>query len=271
MTLDSTYKETAGFANVTVHIIPQFDIQAGGRYSKNEQTAFEALSGLLIGPPQAFSTPSSGHVWTYSFAPRWHIDADNMVYARLATGFRPGGPNALPPVAPPDVPRSYGADKTTNIELGVKSTLLEGLLSIDASVFHVDWTDIQLLERVDSFGINGNGGKAKSQGFEWTVRICARAWPDAAMVRGVHGREIDHAGAGRAWQYRRSDCPIAPKWGTSLDGEYDCGRVRRLQILCRCDLELCGQPEEPISAATWPETEQFSLAELRYVRRSARP
>jgi iron complex outermembrane receptor protein len=220
VTLDSTYKETAGFANVLVHIIPQFDIQAGGRYSKNEQTAFEALSGLLIGPPQAFTTPSDGHVWTYSFAPRWHLDADNMIYARLATGFRPGGPNALPPVAPPDVPRSYGADKTTNVELGVKSTLLQGQLSIDASIFHVDWTDIQLLERVDTFGINGNGGKAKSQGFEWAVGYLP-----------VHGLTLNWTGAytdaklttpAPAVNGNTGDrLPYAPKWGTSLDGEYD--------------------------------------------------
>ena len=47
-------------------------------------------------------------------------------------------------------------------------------------LFHVDWTDIQLLEQVDITGINGNGGKAQSQGVEWTIRICARAWPDTS-------------------------------------------------------------------------------------------
>jgi outer membrane receptor protein involved in Fe transport len=219
-TLDSIYKETAGFGNVTVHIIPQFDIQAGGRYSKNEQTVTEGISGLFANPPQAFSTPSEGHVWTYSVAPRWHIDADNMLYFRWATGYRPGGPNALPPIAPPDVPRQYGADKTNNLELGIKSTLLSGLLSIDASIFHVDWTNIQLLEIVDNNGINGNGGKAKSQGFEWTVGYVpvhgltlqwtgaytdAKLTTDAPAVHGVTGNPL----------------PYAPKWGTSLDGEYD--------------------------------------------------
>jgi outer membrane receptor protein involved in Fe transport len=218
--LDSTYKETAGFGNVTVHIIPQFDIQAGGRYSKNEQTATESLSGLLINPPQGFSTPSENHVYTYSFAPRWHVDANTMVYARLATGFRPGGPNALPPAAPPDVPRQYGADKTTNVELGIKSTLLEGLLSIDASIYHVDWTDIQLLERVDTFGINGNGGKARSEGFEWALGYVpvhgltlqwTGAYTEANLTTpapAVHGNTGD-------------SLPYAPKWGTSFDGEYD--------------------------------------------------
>jgi iron complex outermembrane recepter protein len=217
--LDSTYKETAGFANLTVHFIPQFDVQAGGRYSKNEQTATESITGLLV-PTQAFSTPSEGHVFTYSVAPRWHVDADTMVYLRWATGYRPGGPNALPPVAPPDVPRQYGADKTSNIELGVKSTLLQGLLSIDASIFHVDWTDIQLLEQVDNTGINGNGGKAKSQGLEWAVGYApvhglalqwTGAYTDAKLTTdapAVHGNSGDRL-------------PYAPKWSTSFDGEYD--------------------------------------------------
>lgn len=219
-TLDSIYKETSGFGNVTVHIIPQFDIQAGGRYSKNEQIASENISGILANPPQVFSTPSSGHVWTYSVAPRWHIDADNMVYFRWATGYRPGGPNALPPIAPPDVPRQYGADKTSNLELGLKSTLMNGLLSIDAALFHVDWTNIQLLEIVDNNGINGNGGKAKSQGFEWTIGYVpvhgltfnwtgaytdAKLTTDAPGVNGVSGDRL----------------PYAPKWSSSLDGEYD--------------------------------------------------
>ena len=217
--LDSTYKESAGFANLTVHIIPQFDVQAGGRYSKNEQTATESITGLLV-PTQAFSTPSEGHVFTYSVAPRWHVDADNMVYLRWATGYRPGGPNALPPVAPPDVPRQYGADKTSNIELGVKSSLLQGLLSIDASIFHVDWTDIQLLEQVDNTGINGNGGKARSQGLEWAIGYVP-----------LHGLTLDWTGAyteanlttpAPAVHGNTGDSlPYAPKWSTSFDGEYD--------------------------------------------------
>jgi iron complex outermembrane recepter protein len=217
--LDSTYKESAGFANLTVHFMPQFDVQAGGRYAKNEQTATESITGLLV-PSQAFSTPSEGHVFTYSVAPRWHINADNMVYLRWATGYRPGGPNALPPTAPPDVPRQYGADKTSNIELGVKSSLLDGSLSVDAAVFHVDWTNIQLLEQVDNTGINGNGGKARSQGFESTVGFAplhgltlqwTGAYTDAKLTTpapAVHGNTGDRL-------------PYAPKWGTSLDGEYE--------------------------------------------------
>jgi len=215
----STYKEWAGFGNLTYHFNSQFDIQAGGRYSSNEQTASESVTGLLV-QPQIFSTPSSGHVFTYSVAPRWHVDANTMVYARVATGYRPGGPNALPPLAPPDVPREYGADKTTNVELGIRSTQFDGLLSIDVAVFHVNWKDIQLIENIGGFNFNGNGGTARSQGLEWTFGYIpvhgltlkwtgaytdAKLTSDAPTVHGTSGDPL----------------PYAPKWGTSVDGEYD--------------------------------------------------
>ena len=95
---------------------------------------------------QTFTTPSKGNVFTYSVAPRWHVDANTMVYARLATGYRPGGPNALPPAAAGRRAAEYGADKTVNVELGVRSTQLDGRLSIDVAAFHVNWKDIQLFE-----------------------------------------------------------------------------------------------------------------------------
>jgi len=220
-TVASTYKESAGFGNLTYHFNSQFDIQAGGRWSTNTQTGTETVSGPLAGPtPTEFSTPSKGHVFTYSVAPRWHVDADTMVYARLSTGFRPGGPNVLPPGLPAGVPLEYGSDKTTNVELGVKSTLLEGLLSIDVAAFHVDWTNIQLLELVDGFTVNGNGGTARSQGLEWTFGYVpvhgltlswSGAYTDAKLTSpapAAHGNSGD-------------PLPYAPKWGTSLDAEYD--------------------------------------------------
>jgi iron complex outermembrane receptor protein len=219
--LDSTYKEWAGFANLTYHFNSQFDIQAGGRYSSNKQSATESIGGpLLGGGTQAFTTPSTGNVFTYSIAPRWHVDANTMVYARLATGYRPGGPNAQPIAPPPGVPQEYGADKTVNVELGVRTTQLDGRLSIDVAAFHVNWQDIQLFEVVDNVGINANGGKARSQGMEWTFGYVP-----------VHGLTLNWSGAytdanltspAPAVNGHSGDpLPYAPKWGTSFDGEFD--------------------------------------------------
>ena len=106
LSLNSTYGEGAGFADLTYHFNPQFDLQLGGRWSRNNQdstqnTAYNPAFGI---PVDVVHGNSNGSVWTYSLAPSWHFDANSMVYARLATGYRPGGPNALPPAAPPEVP-----------------------------------------------------------------------------------------------------------------------------------------------------------------------
>lgn len=220
VSLDSKYEEWAGFGSLTYHFNEQFDVQAGGRYSSNKQNATESITGPLAGPGESFATPSSGNVFTYSFAPRWHVDKDTMVYGRLATGYRPGGPNAQPVAPPPGTPQEYGADKTVNIELGVRSTQLDGRLSIDVAAFHVDWKDIQLFEVVNGIGINTNGGKARSQGVEWTFAYVpvhgltlgwTGAYTDAKLTEdapAVNGKDGD-------------PLPYAPKWSTALDGEYD--------------------------------------------------
>lgn len=218
--LDSTYKEWAGFANLTYHFNSQFDIQAGGRYSSNKQSATESIGGALLGGgTTAFTTPSKGNVFTYSVAPRWHVDANTMVYARLATGYRPGGPNAQPIAPPPGVPPAYGADKTVNVELGVRSTQLDGRLSIDVAAFHINWKDIQLFEVVDNIGINANGGKARSQGVEWTFAYV----PVHGLTLGWTGAYTDAKLTSPAPAVNGNSgdpLPYAPKWGTSLDGEY---------------------------------------------------
>jgi iron complex outermembrane recepter protein len=222
--IDSVYKETAGFGDLTYHFNSQFDIQVGGRYSHNEQTFAQTTTfNSLISPtPEYFTGNSNGNVFTYSVAPSWHVDANTMVYARVATGYRPGGPNDVPPppIAPASVPRQYGSDKTTNVELGIRSTQLDGVLSIDFAAFHVNWKDIQLIEVVGGFGINANGGTARTQGLEWTfgyipVRGLKFQWIGAYTEANLTSPSTTlNANSG-------APLPFAPKWTTALDGQYE--------------------------------------------------
>jgi outer membrane receptor protein involved in Fe transport len=143
-----------------------------------------------------------------------------MLYARLATGYRPGGPNVVPPGAPSNVPRQYGSDSTTNVELGIRTTQADGRVSIDLAAFNVDWKNIQLLEYIGAYGVDGNGGTARSQGLEMDLDFMpvsgltlkwVGAYTDAQLtspapaVNGVSGDPL----------------PFAPKWSTAVDGEYD--------------------------------------------------
>ncbi len=216
----SLYTEWAGFADLTFHLNSHFDIEAGGRYSWNSQTAAETVAGALVGPPTTLNTSSSGSVFTYSVSPRWKIDDNSMVYFRVATGYRPGGPNILPPSAPAGAERQYQADNTFDVEGGVRTRQADGRIVLDVSAFYIDWTKIQLLENSGGFGFNGNGGKARSDGFEGSLAVVPikgltlnldGAYTDAVLTTnapGVGGLSGDRL-------------PYAPRWSGSLDGEYD--------------------------------------------------
>jgi outer membrane receptor protein involved in Fe transport len=94
------------------------------------------------------------------------------VYARVAKGYRPGGPNALQPLAPAAVPRTFASDSTMNYEVGVKGDLTPAL-QYDLTAFYIDWSDIQLLANVQNFGVNTNGGSARSTGVEGSITWAA--------------------------------------------------------------------------------------------------
>jgi outer membrane receptor protein involved in Fe transport len=91
-----------------------------------------------------------------------------MVYARLASGYRPGGPNIVQ-----GVPQSYGPDKTENYEVGAKGDFLEHRLSIDTSVYYIDWKSLQLnlVDPTTLFGFTGNAGRARSRGIEFSTEL----------------------------------------------------------------------------------------------------
>ena len=227
-TLDALYREWAAFAQFTYHFSPQWDLAVGGRWSENKQAANEVVSGVLPTlqgtPQQLTSGASSDSDVTYSVAPRWHVSSDTLLYARLASGYRPGGPNDLPFNAPASVPRTYGADETTNYELGVRTDLLDKRLSVDVAAFLVDWRKIQVFEFVQiagtpGFGINANGGTARTKGLEWTLGLT----PVTGLAFTLVGAYVDAyltSAAPDAGGSNGDPLPYVPKWSASLDGAY---------------------------------------------------
>ena len=69
------------------------------------------------------------------------------------------------------VPPAIRPDSTVNYEIGIKTDQLDNRLSVDVAAFLIDWNKIQLFEVVQNFGINANGGTARSKGLEWTLGL----------------------------------------------------------------------------------------------------
>ena len=162
----TTYREFAGFGDLTYHFTSAFEMTAGGRFSSNNQTFHQMETGLLGGTVD-LQTDSSQSVFTYSVDAKYRFNPETMTYARIATGFVPGGPNDTIPGA--TVPATFHSSTTTNYEVGVKGSAAAGRFTYDFDVFDVEWKDIQLNAIVDNFDSITNGGKARSDGVEGGV------------------------------------------------------------------------------------------------------
>jgi outer membrane receptor protein involved in Fe transport len=175
--LPSTYAERAVFTDLTYRFTDRFDLQVGGRESLNRQSYAETITGpldaFLYAPPYPVVNPlvhTKDSSFTYLVTPRFKFSPDLMLYARLASGYRPGGPNSLGAVFA--APLSYGPDTTRNYEIGLKGNVFERLLSFDASVYYIDWKDVQLsfVDPVSGAGYFINGSRAKSTGAELSLQ-----------------------------------------------------------------------------------------------------
>ena len=217
--LTSAYEEEAGFGTVTYHFTPQFDVALGGRYAHNDQTSttFENVLGNTI----LQRGPSSDSSFTYSVAPRWKPNEDTTVYARIASGYQPGGPNDVSVTAPNAVPRTFGPDSVVSYEAGVKAAAFEHKLSFDVDAFYIDWRDIQLIADIDNTGVDVNGGRARSEGVEAQATFTPieglvfsgnAAYTDARLTTNTNpllgGKSGDRL-------------PFTPDWAGSLDGAYN--------------------------------------------------
>ncbi len=213
------FKEWAGYADLTWHATSQLSVLVGGRYSRDSTTFTQTGSGLLVGPVD-FTTRSTDRPTTFLFNPSFKFSDDKMAYIRVASGFRPGGPNVgVPPGL--GAPVSFGPDKLTSYELGFKSTLLDRRMSFDADVFYINWSQIQLTSTAGGFSFLGNGGKAKSQGVEASWKYT----PVGGLVLSANTSYTDAELTANTppglYGYSGDRLPWVPKWNATVGLDYD--------------------------------------------------
>jgi outer membrane receptor protein involved in Fe transport len=187
--LNAPYYEKAAFADATVHFAPEFDLEAGVRYSNIIQTSQIHLHCCVLFGPDAVLPAlhtSQDHA-DWSVAPRLHFGKDTLLYARIASGFRAGGPELIIPNAPPGFPLSYKPDHTVNYELGLRTYLFDRAVSIDVAAYYITWTDVQVSSvfatAAGPFTVQGNAGKASSTGVEWNLSFV----PTPGLTLGIVG------------------------------------------------------------------------------------
>ena len=142
----------AGFANVAWAATDALTFEAGFRLThEKKEYLYNRLNPDGNGDYLPLSNPTNpltGFVGVYEetipdyrAVASYKVNPDVMVYAQFSTGFKGGGVAPRPYVY--QQIRPFGAEKLKSYELGFKADVLDRVLRLNGSVFHMDYTDYQ--------------------------------------------------------------------------------------------------------------------------------
>jgi len=176
----------ATFAQGTWHLTPRLDFTLGLRGTYERKLAEVTRNAPLGGSPVSGAAAGaragrvgaydSGDLSLYSFSPSalaslaWHVNDQVLGYASLSHGEKSGGVNlsvASAPVAGADS-LLIGSERANDAELGIKTTLLDQRLLLNANLF---WTVVHgyqtnAYDDVNLTSYLTNAGSVRSRGLE---------------------------------------------------------------------------------------------------------
>src|SRR6266478_4725632 len=163
--IPTTTREAAVFGEATYHITSKLSVTAGARWFNNDegQSSFYAPGSVFQGslPLTEIHSSATTPKLSASYYPKGNVH----LYLTAAKGYRVGQVNfnaGVSPVVPPGV----NPDSLWNYEVGIKANWFDNRLQTNVSVYHIDWSNIQLTRQVGPYVYLDNAGKAKSNGVE---------------------------------------------------------------------------------------------------------
>lgn len=163
------------FGQATYQLTEKLSVDAGLRYSRFEVTGSNAVysaapgstMAMIIGDPPVGATilaPQTGHESdgraTGKIALNYKPDADNLIYAFVARGYKNGGIN--PPTG------TFAPETVMDYEAGWKSTLFNRHLRTQIGAFYMKYNNFQMDVINPASGQNGvvNLANSEIKGFE---------------------------------------------------------------------------------------------------------
>lgn len=193
---DVTVDSWAAYIHGNYRFSDRWELTAGLRYTDESKdinwrqqnfpadpataAALEAVTGLPLTQAPGFAfggfnydpvvDSRSENDWSPTVGLNWFVGADTMIFGKYASGFKSGGYNA-DFMTDGLANFEYEDESVDSWELGIKSTMLDGTLRINATAFMMEFEDFQVFQFLDnSRGTTSvqltNAGKATSQGVE---------------------------------------------------------------------------------------------------------
>lgn len=146
---------TGLFAQGNYEIVPGLEAQLGARYSTYKATGSGDVKigrGIPGFPPEGASVAdlSGSHkdsLATGKFALNWKVDPDNLLYALVARGYKPGGFNS--PTS------NFDPERVISYEAGWKSAFLRNRIRTQISAFYNKYANFQFNVVEPTTGFSG--------------------------------------------------------------------------------------------------------------------
>ena len=187
------YSGYSGYVNLGYEFSEAFDVSLGIRYNYDEkefsqqslpdpgnsvlaykvQTGFQSLQGPLVDKQDWSDT-------TYQLIGSWHPNNSTLIFASVATGYKPGGFGSfnIEPLTEDDIwgrvmavpgthlPGDFGPETVTSFDLGYKGTLLDNRMQLSLNAFVYDYEDLQAIYSIGPITVVDNIGQVDGKGVE---------------------------------------------------------------------------------------------------------
>jgi iron complex outermembrane receptor protein len=223
----------SAFGEIAYRFASGFEFIGGLRYTYEAKDTVSEISSpsgtFMFGMPGRAAGTASFDNLSPEFTAVYHFSPGNQTFAKVSRGFKSGG--ISPYIEADGSANRYQPELTTSYEVGAKTTWLDGRLTVNGSVFYVDWTDQQTAIYTTPFTrVIRNASAATSKGFE--IEAAARVTEYLTVSAGYGYLDAKYDSfvdtvLGR--DYSGNSLPYAPnhsvtgglKWRSPLSNELD--------------------------------------------------
>jgi iron complex outermembrane recepter protein len=231
----------AVYGDFTWAVTDRFELTAGARYTYDEKEMESRIrdSGGALGNNFNYEFYTNGFVgdsanWD-DFTPRlalaFDVNDDVTLYATASRGYKSGGfatfgfdlhgqdinDDGSAPAG--TTPLEFDPEQVDSYEIGAKTRLLGNTLQLNTSLFHYEYTDLQLVYFDQGSSQVANVGEAEGQGLEVDLRWVPNEHWDATVGLSLLDTEITDAtdiiAVGACGDCGGNSLPFAPEVSTS--------------------------------------------------------
>jgi iron complex outermembrane receptor protein len=231
------------FGNATLTFRDRVDVSGGVRVDRENKDAtlktfFEPaiFPGSTVRQEKTFSSVSPRA--SVAFRPA----EGRTIYGSAGRGFKAGGFNPASPAGS----EAYDEEQAWHVEGGAKAIVADGRVAINASVFAIDWSDMQLNlpnPQVPAQFYIANVGDATSRGVEVDVNARVNAGLRVFGAVGATRARFKSGSVSSGADVSDNKLPLTPAFTTLFGAEFSCPVTDRVNITFRADAVTYGEFE----------------------------